>query len=46
MEKTAISGVSTLNGNFYQTQVIDNGNGTFSSTLFRTDAQEIGRAHV
>lgn len=39
MEKTAISGVSTLNGNFYQTQVIDNGNGTFSSTLFRTDAQ-------
>ena len=39
MEKTAVSGVSTLNGNFYQTQVIDNGNGTFSSTLFRTDAQ-------
>lgn len=39
METTAVSGVSTLNGNFYQTQVTDNGDGTFSSTLFRTDAQ-------
>ena len=38
-EKSAVSGVSTLNGNFYRTKVVDNGNGIFSSTLFRTDAQ-------
>jgi len=39
MTTTAVSGVNTLNGNFYRTQVTDNGNGIFSSTLFRTDAQ-------
>jgi hypothetical protein len=38
-EKSAVSGVSTLNGNFYRTKVVDNGDGTLSSTLFRTDAQ-------
>lgn len=35
----AISGVNYVNGNFYSTQVVDNSDGTFSSTLFRTDAQ-------
>jgi hypothetical protein len=39
MTTTAVSGVNTLNGNFYRTKVTDNGNGIFSSTLFRTDAQ-------
>ena len=38
-EKSAVSGVSTLNGNFYRTKVVDNGDGTLGSTLFRTDAQ-------
>lgn len=35
----AVSGVNYFNGNFYSTQVVDNSDGTFSSTLFRTDAQ-------
>lgn len=39
MTTTAVSGVNTLNGKFYRTKVTDNGNGSFSSTLFRTDAQ-------
>jgi hypothetical protein len=39
MATSAVSGVNTLNGNFYRTKVTDEGDGIFSSTLFRTDAQ-------
>jgi hypothetical protein len=35
----AVSGVNYVNGNFYRTKVVDNGDGTFGSTVFRTDAQ-------
>lgn len=35
----AVSGVNYVNGNFYNTQVVYNDDGTFGSTLFRTDAQ-------
>ena len=35
----AVSGVNYINGNFYRTKVVDNNDGTFGSTVFRTDAQ-------
>lgn len=35
----AVSGVNYVNGNFYRTKVVDNNDGTFGSTVFRTDAQ-------
>lgn len=39
MPQSAVSGVNYVNGNFYRTKVVDNGDGTFGSTVFRTDAQ-------
>jgi hypothetical protein len=39
MAKIAVSGVNKVGNNFYRTQVTDQGDGTFSSTLFRTDSQ-------
>lgn len=34
-----LSGVNKVGSNYYRTKVVDNGDGTFSSTLFRTNPQ-------
>lgn len=39
MATSSVSGVSKVGDNYYRSQVTDNEDGTFSSTLFRTDAQ-------
>lgn len=39
MAQPAVSGINKVGNSYYRTKVIDNGNGTFSSTLFRTDAK-------
>lgn len=42
MAKTASSGVNQVGNNFYITEVTTNSDGTFSSTLYRTNAQGQG----
>lgn len=39
MAKEVVTGVNKVGNSYYRTKVVDNGDGTFSSTLFRTDAQ-------
>ncbi len=39
MAQEVVTGVNKVGNNYYRTKVVDNGNGTFGSTLFRTDAQ-------
>lgn len=39
MAKEVVTGVNKVGNSYYRTKVTDNGDGTFSSTLFRTDAQ-------
>ena len=39
MAKEVTTGINKVGDNFYRTKVTDNADGTFSSTLFRTDAQ-------
>jgi hypothetical protein len=39
MAKEVTTGINKVGDNFYRTKVTDNGDGTFGSTLFRTDAQ-------
>jgi len=39
MAQEVVTGVNKVGDSFYRTKVVDNGDGTFSSTLLRTDAQ-------
>lgn len=39
MAQEVVTGVNKVGNNFYRTKVTDNGDNTFSATLFRTDAQ-------
>lgn len=39
MATSSVSGVNKVGDNYYRTKVTDQGDGTFTSTLFRTDAQ-------
>jgi len=38
MAQSVVSDASKVGDNYYRTKVVDNGDGTFGSTLFRTDA--------
>ena len=38
MAKSVVSDTSKVGNNYYRTKVVDNGDGTYGSTLFRTDA--------